>query len=270
MRHNALALTAVLLAASVSLQAQSFSTKSCTGTDDNNSGIGHWLAGSEQACELRTITLPLANGHLNVNGLNGGIEVIGEDRSDVYLEARVSARAHSQSDADSILHQVTIQTGETIDAKGPHNSGMTSWSVSYRLRVPHRFAGELHTNNGGISLTALDGSIHAETTNGGLRLDQLAGDIHVETTNGGIKANLTGSSWQGTGLSARTTNGGITVFVPHPYSAHLVASTTNGGTSVSTPGVDQSGVHRREINTNLGSGGSTLIFETTNGGISIN
>ena len=247
MRHRILALSALLLAASASLHAQSFTTKPCTNTDDNNSGILRWLAGSDQACELRSITLPLTNGHLNVHGQNGSIEVIGEDRSDVYLEARVTARAHSQSDADSLLHQVTIQTGGVIDAKGPQNSGFTNWSVSYRLRVPHRFAGDLNTNNGSIELSALDGVIHAETTNGALKLDQLAGDIHVETTNGGIKANLAGSSWQGSGLSAKTTNGGISVSVPHPYSAHLVASTTNGGTSVSVPGADQSGVHRRDI-----------------------
>jgi hypothetical protein len=268
MRPQTLTLCALLLAASATLHAQSFSTKSCTDNEDNT-GILHWLAG-DQVCELRSITLPLNNGRLNVQGMNGSIDVIGEDRSDVYLEARVTARAHSQSDAQSLLHQVTIQTNGTIQANGPQNSGWTSWSVSYKLRVPHRLAADLHTSNGGISLTALDGIIKAETTNGGLKLDHLAGDVHVTTTNGGIKANLAGSSWQGSGLSARTTNGGVSVSLPHPYSAHLVASTTNGGTSVNVPGVDQSGVHRHDIDTNLGSGGPTLSFETTNGGIAIN
>jgi hypothetical protein len=269
MRPNALTLCAVLLAASATLQAQSVSTKPCT-NDDDSGGITHWLGGSDQACEVRSATLPLDNGRLNIQNLNGSIEVIGEDRSDVYLEARVSARAHSQSDAQSLLHQITIQTGGIIEAKGPHTSGSTNWSVSYKLRVPHRLAADLHTMNGSLSLTALDGNLKAETTNGSLKIDQLAGDVHVSTTNGSIKANLAGSSWQGTGLSARTTNGAVSVSVPHSYSAHLVASTTNGGTSISLPGVDQAGVHRREIDTTLGSGGPTLSFETTNGGVSIN
>ena len=271
MRPNTLTLCALLLATTTTLPAQSFSTKPCPDHDDNGNTITRWVGGnSDQACELRSITLPLTNGRLNVQGMNGSIEVIGEDRSDVYLEARVTARAHSQSDAQSLLHQVTIETGSAIEAKGPRNSGQNNWSVSFHLRVPHHLAAELNTNNGSISLAALDGTIKAETTNGSLKLDQLAGDVHVSTTNGAIKANLTGSAWQGSGLSARTTNGGVSVSVPHPYSAHLVASTTNGGTNINVPGVDMGNVHHHEIDTNLGSGGPTLTFETTNGGISIN
>jgi DUF4097 and DUF4098 domain-containing protein YvlB len=269
MRRNALTLCAVLLAATANLQAQSVSSKPCT-NDEDNGGIAHWLGGSEQACEVRSATLPLDNGRLNIQNLNGSIELIGEDRSDVYLEARVTARAHSQTDAASLLHQVTIQTGGTIEAKGPHTSGSTNWSVSYKLRVPRHLAADLRTMNGSLSLSALDGNIKAETTNGSLKLDQLAGDVHVSTTNGSIKANLAGSTWQGSGLSATTTNGAVSVSVPNPYSAHLVAGTTNGGTSINVPGIDQTGGRHREINTTLGSGGPTLTFETTNGGVSIN
>jgi hypothetical protein len=61
----------------------------------------------------------------------------------------------------------------------------------------------------------------------------------------------------------------VTVSVPSHYSAHLVASTTNGRTSLQLPVGEQSGVHRHSIDTNLGSGGATLSFETTNGSINI-
>ena len=271
MRPNTFTLCALLLATATTLHAQTFSTKPCPTNDEESHGvISHWLGGGDQVCEIRSITLPLVNGRVNVHNTNGSIEIVGSDRSDVYLEAHVVARSHSPSDAESLLHQVNIETNGTIEAKGPHTSGMTGWSVSYKLSVPRHLAADLYTSNGSLTLAALDGNIKAETTNGGLKLDQLAGDVHVSTTNGGIKANLTGSTWQGSGLSARTTNGGVSVSVPSSYSAHLVASTTNGGTSINVPGADQSGVHRREIDTNLGSGGPTLTFETTNGGVSIN
>ncbi len=263
---------AALLAAtlpSAALHAQSFSTHPCTDSDHNDdTGILHWLVGSSQACELRSATVPLVNGHLNVVGQNGGIDVVGQDRQDIALEARVSARAGSQSEAESLLHEITIQTGATIQANGPHTSGNRNWSVSYRLLVPHHLAANFHTSNGGISLASLNGDIHAETTNGGLRLDNLAGDVHVNTTNGGIHATLSGSTWQGSGLFAQTTNGGVSVSASHPYSAHLIASTVNGG--ISAPGVSQTGGRHKSVDTNLGSGGPTLQFETTNGGISIN
>jgi len=270
MRLNTLIAAAALCAvATLSLHAQS--AKPCT---DNNGGDHSFLArvmgGGEQVCEVRSATFPLVGGHLNVNGQNGGIEVIGEDRHDIYLEARVTARAGSQSEAASLLHEVSVSTGGTVEAHGPQTHGGRSWSVSFKLRVPHNLAGDFHTLNGGLSLSSLSGAIRGETTNGGLSFEHLAGDVHLTTTNGGIHATLDGPGWQGSGLSAETTNGGVSVSVPAHYSAHLVASTTNGGTSLNLPGADQSGVHRRDIDTKLGNGGPTISFETTNGGISIN
>lgn len=270
MHRLALACCAALVAATT-LHAQSFATHPCTGDDHSSSfSIFHWFGGSEQACEVRTTTFHLVNGHLNVNAQNGGIEVIGEDRQDIALEARVTAHAGSQSDAASLLHEVTIKTGDTVEADGPHTTfGNRNWSVSYKLLVPHHLAANFHTTNGGLSLTALNGAIDGETTNGGLHLENLAGDVHVSTTNGGISANLDGNTWQGTGLSARAVNGGVSVSVSHSYSAHLVASTVNGGVALNVPGANQSGVHHHSIDTNLGSGGPTISFETVNGGVSI-
>ena len=269
MRLNALTLCAALCAATT-LHAQNFATHSCADNSDDRGAIARFFGGAEQACEVRTATFPLVNGHINVNSMNGGIEVIGEDRQDIALEARVSVHAGSQSEAASILHEITIETGGTVEANGPHTMGNRNWSVGYKLLVPHHLAANFHTLNGGLTLTAIHGDIHGETTNGGLRIDNLGGDVQVSTTNGGIKASLDGNTWQGTGLHASTTNGGVSVSLPSNYSAHLVANTTNGGTSLNLPNANQSGVHHHSIDTNLGSGGPTLSFETVNGGVSVN
>jgi hypothetical protein len=271
MRPYSTLIAAAALCAAATLNAQSFATHPCPNMTDSgdHSFLEHFFGGSEQVCELRSTTFPLVNGHINVNSQNGGIDIIGEDRSDIALEARVSARANSPSEAASLLHEVSIATGPTIEAHGPRTSGRTNWSVSYKLRVPHRLAADLRSMNGGISLSALDGAIHGETTNGGLSIDNLAGDVRLSTTNGGIHATLNGPTWRGSGLSATTTNGGVHVSLPANYSAHLVASTTNGGTHLDLPSASHSGIHPHSIDTNLGSGGPTLDFETTNGGISI-
>ena len=268
MRPYALIASAALCAAAT-LNAQSFTTHPCGNNSDDRGTIARFFGGAEQACELRTTTFPLVSGHLNVESMNGGIEVIGEDRQDIALEARVTARAGSQSDAADILHQITIATGGTVEAHGPKVSGSRNWSVSYKLHVPHHLAANFHTLNGGISLAALEGAIRGETTNGGLTIDHLAGDVQVSTTNGGVHATLDGTTWRGSRLDLSTTNGAISVSVPANYSAHLKADTTNGGISLNHPAADQSGVHRHEIDTNLGSGGPTISFTTTNGGISI-
>jgi hypothetical protein len=255
------------LLATLPLAAQSFQTHPCT-DEDQGGMISRWLNG-EQACELRSTTFPLVNGHLDVKSMNGGIEVIGQDRNDIALEAKVTARAGTQSAALSILHDISIQTGALVEAHGPKPISGHGWAVGYKLLVPRQLAGKFITMNGGLSLAGIHGHIDGETTNGGLRIENLGGDVHVSTTNGGIKAILDGNTWQGTGLTASTTNGGVSVQLPPNYSAHLLAETTNGGTSLNLPNAPQDGVHRHSIDTTLGSGGPTISFETTNGGVSI-
>lgn len=143
-----------------------------------------------------------------------------------------------------------------------------SWSVNYRLRVPRRVGAQLHTQNGGIDLTNVEGAIDADTTNGGLTLDDLGGEVHARTVNGGLNVKLDGSKWRGNGLFAKSTNGGISVKAPENYSAHLIAQTVNGGISVGFP-ITIQGKIRNHIDTNIGQGGPTLQFETVNGGVSI-
>ena len=134
------------IAAPSGMSAQTLVTSHCTDTYSAapSSGVLHWLAGRERACEVRSGLLPL-NGPLRVKGENGGIEVIGEDRHDIALEARVEAHAHSQADADSLLHQIHVQTNGTItaDAISPPNSkpptaasSSAGWMATSTLRPP--------------------------------------------------------------------------------------------------------------------------------------
>jgi DUF4097 and DUF4098 domain-containing protein YvlB len=253
-----------------SLHAQSFTTTPCKG-DDGNTSNNSWFSGHQgRVCELRSTILPLVNGQVSVSGKNGGIEVIGEDRQDIALEARVIVQDASREDAESILREVKIVTSGTIHAEGPQMSGWShrNWSVNFRLHVPRHLAAQLHTENGGIDIKNVEGSINADTTNGGLTLDDLAGEVHASTVNGGLDVKLDGDQWRGGGLFARSTNGGVSVKAPDHYSAHLVAETVNGGISVAFP-ITVQGKIRNHIDTNIGQGGATLQFQTVNGGVSI-
>ncbi len=249
------------------LHAQSSTTAPC---NDEGGRSGWFFGHQERVCELRRFTLPLVNGQLSISGTNGGIAVIGEDRPDIALEARVTAQGSSHDDAIALLHRVEIDVHGTIHATGPQISDWSnhSWSVNYSLRVPRHLAADLHTMNGGIELTALDGRIHAETTNGGLTLRDLAGDVRATTVNGGLTIALAGNQWHGNGLFAQSTNGGVSVKAPGDYSAHLIASTTNGGINVGFP-ITVQGSIRNHIDTNIGQGGATVQFQTVNGGVSI-
>jgi DUF4097 and DUF4098 domain-containing protein YvlB len=269
MRRFFLASAAFLLPAAFThtpALAQNFTTAPCQG--DNNSHSG-WFGHGEQACELRSTVLPVSNGQVNVSGRNGGIEVIGEDRRDIALEAKVTAQGSSHEDAEARLHQIRVLTSGEIHAEGPGESGdHRGWSVSYKLHVPRHIAANLRTENGGITVADIDGAVKADTTNGGLSLRGLAGTVHAQTTNGGVDVTLAGERWHGDGLFAKSTNGGISVRVPDHFAAHLVASTVNGGLAVGFPlnGQDRP---RRSIETDLNGGGPPVRLETTNGGVSI-
>jgi DUF4097 and DUF4098 domain-containing protein YvlB len=252
------------------LPAQSFTTSSCEGDEGNTHNNG-WFGHQDRVCELRRTTFPLVNGQLSVSGKNDGMEVVGEERQDVALEARVIAQGADRDEALSMLREVKIITSGTIHADGPTTWGLSrkSWYVNYRLHVPRHLAAQLHTENGGISLTNLDGVINADTTNGGLILHDLAGDVHATTVNGGMDVRLDGNQWHGAGLFAKSTNGGVSVKAPDQYSAHLIAETVNGGVSVGFPITVQGKINRSSIDTNIGQGGPTLQFHTVNGGVSI-
>ncbi len=268
MRCFALHCSAFLLSVTA-LRAQSFTTTPCDGRDGRGSSDHGFFSHGERVCEMRRATLPLVNGQVRVSGTNGSIEVVGEDRRDIALEARVTAEASDRGGADALLHEVRIMTtGSSIQADGPHVLLNRGWSVDYRLRVPRHLAAQLHTENGGIALTNLDGHLTAETTNGGLTLDRLAGDVRVTTVNGGLAIALDGDRWHGGGLSAKSTNGAISVKTPDHYSAHLIAETVNGGIAIAFP-VTVQGEIRNHLDTVIGQGGATLQFETVNGGVAI-
>ena len=257
----------------IPLHAQSFTTSHCNG-DEGNSHTTNFFGSKEKVCELRRTTLPLVNGQITVTAKNGGIEVVGEDRQDIALEARVVVQESSSQQAESLLKEIKILTDGSIRAEGPSSSGSffglfgSSWYVNFRLHVPRHLAAELHSENGGIDISNIDGDIDAHTTNGGLSLRDLGGKVRASTVNGGLDVVLNGKQWQGEGLFAKSTNGGVSVKAPDHYSAHLVAATVNGGISVDFP-ITVKGSIRNHIDTQIGQGGPTIQVETTNGGVSI-
>ena len=277
--------TLTLLAVATAMRAQSFNTSACTEHEGGSSWFGH----DERACEIRRTVIPISDGRVSVTGKNGNIEVIGEDRSDIALEARVTTQASSRGDAESLLHEVKILTAGEIRAEGPSQTGWShrSWSVSFKLRVPRRITeAALRTSNGSITatdfqggtsatstngnitVTHVGGEVRASTTNGGLKLEDLTGTVHAETTNGGVDVALADRHWQGSGLFVKSTNGGVTLRAPDHFAAHLTADTTNGGISVAFP-ITVQGKIGRHIDTDLNGGGPPVHLETTNGGISI-
>ena len=249
-------------------------------TKDHSSGPSHliqsdWCLESRSNdhrgwfCEVREFEMsPGAFDRVDA-GPNGGIEVMGWGRNEIRVLAKIQGRARHDDIAEALVSKVHLGTdGLVLQAEGPPTERRESWSVSYRVSVPHRYDLDLRTVNGGISIEAVNGQIEFSATNGGVSLVGVGGDVRGRTTNGGLKIRLSGSQWDGVGLDVRTTNGGITIVLPDGFNAELESATTNGSLSVDFP-ITVSGRIDRRLRTQLGSGGPLLRAITTNGGVTI-
>jgi hypothetical protein len=184
------------------------------------------------------------------------------------VRALVHAWARDEAEAARIASTVNIRSDGTLRAEATEQDGRTGWSVSYEIVTPREIDLNLTTRNGSIAIADVSGDLTFEAQNGSIELDGLAGTVRGRTTNGGVDAELTGETWQGSGLDLKTTNGGVRLRVPEDYSARLETKTVNGGIDVDFP-VTVQGRLGREFTTTLGDGGPLVRAETTNGGVRI-
>ncbi len=240
-------------------------------TDDPCRDSDRWDDDQYRHCEVREQRLPA--GPLAVDaGQNGGIRVEGWDGSDILVRAVVQASARQEADAKQLASEVEIRAGGgRVSATGPDRSGRGNrqwWSVSYRISVPRRTDLDLNASNGGITIASVTGTIRFDTTNGGVRLADLGGSVTGRTRNGGLRVQLSGTQWDGEGLDAETSNGGVTVSIPEPYNAQLETRTMNGSFRFDYPLTLTGELSpRRGISTTIGAGGPPVRIRTTNGGL---
>jgi len=221
-------------------------------------------------CEIKEETLPASGDTIAVDGrMNGGVSIKGWERNQILMRAQIQTAAPTEAEANELTKQIKIEAaGSKIFASGPENRKDHWWSVSYEIFVPQRSNLSLKTNNGGISISDVNGRLEFNALNGGVHLKRVGGTVRGGTTNGGLHIELSGDRWDGEALDVRTTNGGVSMSIPENYSAHLETGTVNGHLSIDFPVTVQGNI-TRELAVNLGSGGATISAMTTNGGVKI-
>ncbi len=232
----------------------------------------NWNNNLEKYCEVREYDLKTRD-RVNVDGgQNGGISIIGWDKNEILVRAKVSGHARTERQARELVDEVDVSLRRTIEPDVPQKMsrwGRKSWvAVSFEIYVPYETNLSLETHNGGVRVKNIDGDVDFDVLNGGVSLANMAGDVRGHTTNGGVSVSLTGDSWEGNGLDVTTTNGGVTLKIPEDYSAELVTGTVNGRLKFDFP-ITVKGNLDRKITTKLGKGGKTIRVMTTNGGVSV-
>lgn len=234
------------------------------------SGENYNYNGRTSFKELRETTMNAVS-LLNVDGQrNGGIKIKGENRSDVLVRACIQTTGKTDQEAQTIAKNIRIETGSTVRAENAPDNEF--WGVSYEILVPRSTNLKLEAQNGGISISGVDGTMNFETQNGGVHLNDVAGDVKGKTTNGGIYVELLGNGWKGNGLDLQTTNGGVHLEISENYAAHIETGTVNGGfkSDIAALNVERNDRRRAvRLNTDLNGGGAPIRLMTTNGGVKI-
>lgn len=202
-------------------------------------------------------------------GKNGGIRIVAWNRSEISVKACVQASGRDETEARKRTAAVRIETADgVIRAVLPSGDEDYSFGASYDIRVPENIDLSLKTNNGGINLSGIRGSIEFDLNNGGVVLNKIAGFVRGQTVNGSLTFNLSGDRWEGEGIDARTTNGNVVIVVPEKYSARLETGTRRGNFRVNFP-IEKERDNNYELNLDLGAGGAVIKAATVNGQVSI-
>jgi DUF4097 and DUF4098 domain-containing protein YvlB len=257
-------------------------------------------AGAATLKEPFNRTVPLrAGSEVRLANVNGGVTLDAWDRDEVKIEAEKRVKAGSPAEARKIMDQVRIEVtqdakGVRIETKIPRReNGFFDWlfgndanvDVTYRLRVPRRVALDLESVNGGLTVKGTRGKARLETTNGAIDVTDVHGDLDLETvngaiavirsagalragtTNGSIEAELTDLP-EGSDLRFETTNGAVSLRLPHDARLSVDASTFNGRIS-SDFAVEGGQPGKRSLKGDINGGGGRLYVRTTNGGVEI-
>ena len=227
---------------------------------------------------------------LHVYGLrNGGIQVQGWDRDEIFIRACKAAAARNQSEAKPMLDamKLEIQGGEVTVSGLTHNR---AW-VHLLVRVPKQIAMQFETHNGPLSLRGIaaqsleanttngpvslkdcTGKISIEVENGPVSLARSSGDIHLRAQNGPVSVELNEDTWKGEGLEAYTHNGPLDLKIPAGY--HSGVEVRADGHSPFSCRMDACADANKDFDDNsrvvrFGSGSPIVRLSTVNGPVTI-
>jgi hypothetical protein len=231
---------------------------------------------SAQATEQWSKTYTLAaGGQLEVENVNGRIEIQRSDDDQVEVRAEKIGKGATDEAAKRALERIAIEEHVTeggvrlttkIERSGGFNMGGTE--VKYFLRVPAGVSVKADTTNGTIVAEGLESDLRVETVNGAIKGRGLAGEVSASTVNGSVDIEM--DQVAPGGVSIETTNGGVELTLPRSAAVTVSARLANGRVDASDLELDTTGeVTRRRLEGTLNGGGARIRLETTNGGITI-
>ena len=221
-------------------------------------------------------TYPLsANGQVELQNINGSVEIKAWDRNEVKVDAIKHAWSKERLQeatmkVDSRSDSLSIRT-EYPDHDHPswnHGKHDQSASVEYTLVVPRnaRLA-DISLVNGDLDIEGVNGEVRVSCVNGRLTARKLGGQAELSTVNGKLEASLDRLA---SPLRVSSVNAAVLLTLPSDAKADIEASTVSG--SISNDFGIPVAHHRwvgHELNGELGGGGPRVHVSNVNGRIEI-
>jgi len=229
-------------------------------------------------------TLPLsAHGRLRLDNVNGRVQIIGADRSDVVVKALKHGKTQESVKATKInvaaspdeiaIHteQPPGETGFSAIWSWLKNGGNNDTTVDYAIQVPrHTRLANISSVNGRVVIDDVSGDIAASCVNGEMQVRDVAGSLKLSAVNGRIAAELV-SLGRGQSVSLNGVNGRIEVILPADADADVSVDTVNGHITSEFPSliVKKDFPIGQHLKSTLGKGGANVKAYSVNGSISI-
>lgn len=212
-----------------------------------------------------------ANGSIQLENVNGNVEIVAWDKAEVALEAEKRAPDDERLklitlEINARADQLTIKTKYT--KSGWFGSNYSNTSVRYKLMVPVGVRlSKIDTVNADISVVGVRGPVDLDTVNGRITATGLAHDARLDSVNGSLSASFD-SVVDASNIELDSVNGRATITLPAGSSARIHADTVNGSIKIDQA-ITLSKSGKREIKGEIGSGGPSIVLDTVNGSIAI-
>jgi DUF4097 and DUF4098 domain-containing protein YvlB len=250
-RHNNLNIYALILLFSLALTFDNYSFAWNTADDP-----------------FLTKTFNLSSGDLFVSTSGGSIRVEGGRSNAVKVEMYVKSNKHSDAKIREILeedYEIRIEkSGSRIEAVAKRESRGWSWngiSISFVVYTPEKFACDLNTSGGSLSISGVSANHHELKTSGGsISAEDMAGRLEARTSGGSI----TVSDFVGE-LDAKTSGGSIKL---NDIKGDIDVSTSGGGIKISdAEGAVYATTSGGSINADISRLEDQLILKTSGGSV---
>ena len=213
-----------------------------------------------------------AGGEFQIVGGNGTIEVEASSGPEIDVDAERVGHASTDAAAAEIASRIRVNEDVSPDRVVLREDGLggvivgVETEVNFHVRVPAGLKVRLHTSNGRITVSGVEGNIVASTTNGAFSGKRLTGGVEVRGTNGNVNVDLARVTTAPVEL--RTTNGVIVLALPQDANANVDASVTNGSIDIQNLPLERSGEQtNRRVRGRLNQGGTPIQLTTVNGSV---